>query len=39
MQAYVFSAWEQNGSLVEVYKPEPGHGEVLIKVGGAVWVC
>ena len=35
MKAYVFSAWEQNASLVEVDKPEPGHGEVLIKVGGA----
>jgi len=35
MKAYVFSVWEQSAALVEVDKPEPGHGEVLIKIGGA----
>ena len=35
MRAYVFSEWQTKAELREVPMPEPGHGEVLIKIGGA----
>lgn len=35
MRAYRFSEWKQWPELVEVATPEPGPGEVLIKVGGS----
>ena len=35
MRAYVFSEWQKKAELREVPVPEPGHGEVLIKIGGA----
>lgn len=35
MQAFRLPAWQQLPELVEVPIPEPGPGEVLIKVGGA----
>src|SRR5436190_1705917 len=35
MQAYQLVAWQQAPELREVDVPEPGPGEVLIKVGGA----
>lgn len=35
MDAYRLIEWEQPPQLVEVPVPEPGPGEVLIKVGGA----
>ena len=35
MRAYVFSQWQTKAELCEVPIPEPGHGEVLIKIGGA----
>jgi alcohol dehydrogenase, propanol-preferring len=35
MRAYQLTAWESQPELREVPVPEPGPGEVLIKVGGA----
>jgi propanol-preferring alcohol dehydrogenase len=35
MKAYQLTAWQQPPELREVGVPEPGPGEVLIKVGGA----
>jgi len=35
MLAYRFTRWQEAPELVEVPVPEPGPGEVLIKVGGA----
>src|SRR5207249_8486937 len=35
MQAYQLVEWQQEPELREVEVPEPGPGEVLIKVGGA----
>jgi alcohol dehydrogenase, propanol-preferring len=35
MRAYQLTAWQQPPELREVPVPEPGPGEVLIKVGGA----
>ena len=35
MQAFQFVAWQQPGALREVPVPEPGPGQVLVKVGGA----
>ena len=35
MQAFQFVAWQQPAELREVPVPEPGPGQVLIKVGGA----
>lgn len=35
MRAYRLSAWQQPPQLREVEMPEPGPGQVLIKVGGA----
>lgn len=35
MKAYQLTAWQQPPELREVEVPEPGPGEVLIKVGGA----
>jgi len=35
MQALQLTGWKQPGELVEVEVPEPGPGQVLIKVGGA----
>ncbi|HEY8082828.1 MAG TPA: alcohol dehydrogenase catalytic domain-containing protein [Solirubrobacterales bacterium] len=35
MKAYQLTAWQTPPQLREVEVPEPGPGEVLIKVGGA----
>lgn len=35
MQAYRMTAWQQPAELVEVPEPEPGPGEVVIKVAGS----
>jgi alcohol dehydrogenase, propanol-preferring len=35
MKAFQFVEWQQPGQLREVPVPEPGPGEVLVKVGGA----
>lgn len=35
MRAYVFSRWQSKAELREVPIPEPGPGEVLIRIGGA----
>ncbi|MDF2825461.1 MAG: alcohol dehydrogenase [Mycobacterium sp.] len=35
MKAFQFAEWQQPGRLSDVPVPEPGPGEVLIKVGGA----
>jgi propanol-preferring alcohol dehydrogenase len=35
MRAYVFSKWQTKAIMTEVPTPEPGSGEVLIKIGGA----
>lgn len=35
MKAFQFVQWQQPPQLRDVPVPEPGHGEVLIKVGGA----
>jgi alcohol dehydrogenase, propanol-preferring len=35
MEALQLTAWKQAGELVEVPDPEPGPGEVLIRIGGA----
>jgi propanol-preferring alcohol dehydrogenase len=35
MRAYVFSKWQNKAELRDVPIPEPGRGEVLIKIGGA----
>jgi alcohol dehydrogenase, propanol-preferring len=35
MKALQLTGWKQDGELVEVGVPEPGPGEVLIRVGGA----
>lgn len=35
MRAYVFSKWNSWAELREVPVPEPGRGEVLIRIGGA----
>lgn len=35
MKAFQFVQWQQPGQLREVPVPEPGPGEVLVKVGGA----
>ena len=35
MQAFQLVAWQQPPELREVPMPEPGPGEVLIKVAGA----
>jgi propanol-preferring alcohol dehydrogenase len=35
MQALQLTAWKQAGELVEVDQPEPGPGEVLVRIGGA----
>ena len=34
MYAYQIRHWEENPQLVEVEKPSPGPGEVLVKVAG-----
>jgi propanol-preferring alcohol dehydrogenase len=35
MRAYRLAGWKQGGHYVEVDQPEPGPGQVLIKMGGA----
>lgn len=35
MKAYQLVGWQQPAELRDVPVPEPGPGEVLIKVGGA----
>jgi alcohol dehydrogenase, propanol-preferring len=35
MQALQLTGWKQAGELVEVAEPEPGPGEVLVRIGGA----
>ncbi|HET8565540.1 MAG TPA: NAD(P)-dependent alcohol dehydrogenase [Solirubrobacterales bacterium] len=35
MKAYQLTAWEQPAELREVVVPEPGPGQVLVKIGGA----
>jgi propanol-preferring alcohol dehydrogenase len=35
MQAIRLTAWEQPAQLVDIPCPEPGPGEVLVRVGGA----
>jgi len=35
MQALQLTGWKQAGELVEVDQPEPGPGEVLVRIGGA----
>jgi len=35
MKAFQFKAWQQPAELVDVPVPEPGPGEVLIRIGGA----
>lgn len=35
MKAYRLTAWQHEAELVEVAVPEPGPGQVLLKVGGA----
>ena len=35
MKAFQFVEWQQPGQLRDVPVPEPGPGEVLVKVGGA----
>jgi propanol-preferring alcohol dehydrogenase len=35
MKAYRFTGWQQQPELVDVPVPEPGPGEVLIRVGGS----
>ncbi|MEJ2176511.1 MAG: NAD(P)-dependent alcohol dehydrogenase [Gammaproteobacteria bacterium] len=35
MKAYRLAGWTKGGHFVDVAKPEPGAGEVLIKMGGA----
>ena len=35
MKAFQFKAWSQPADLVDVPVPEPGPGEVLIRIGGA----
>ena len=38
MKAYRLAGWTKGGRFVDAAKPEPGPGEVLIKMGG-VGVC
>lgn len=35
MRAFRFKQWQSPAELEEVSVPEPGHGEVLIRIGGA----
>ena len=35
MKAFQFVEWQKPGQLREVPVPEPGPGQVLVKVGGA----
>jgi len=35
MKAYRLTGWKQGGQFADVPVPEPGAGEVRIKVGGA----
>lgn len=35
MQALQLTGWKQPGELVEVEQPEPGPGQVLVRIGGA----
>jgi len=35
MKAYQLTAWQQPPELRDVPVPEPGPGQVLVKVGGA----
>jgi alcohol dehydrogenase, propanol-preferring len=35
MQALQLTGWKRAGELVEVDEPEPGPGEVLVRIGGA----
>jgi propanol-preferring alcohol dehydrogenase len=35
MQAYQLTAWQQAPELVEVPDPEPGPGQVVVRIGGA----
>ncbi len=35
MRAYVFSEYQTRAKLTEVAIPEPAHGEVLVRIGGA----
>jgi propanol-preferring alcohol dehydrogenase len=35
MKAYRLAGWKQGGRYVDVEQPEPGAGEVLIRMGGA----
>jgi propanol-preferring alcohol dehydrogenase len=35
MEALQFSAWKQDAALRRVEEPEPGPGEVLVRIGGA----
>jgi len=35
MKAFQFKAWQQPAELVDIPVPEPGPGEVLIRIGGA----
>lgn len=35
MRAYQLTAWQQQPELREVDVPEPGRGEVLVRIGGA----
>lgn len=35
MRAYQLTAWQQPPEMREVEVPEPGPGQVLVKIGGA----
>ena len=35
MRAYRLAGWEQGGRYADVDQPEPGPGQVLIRIGGA----
>ena len=35
MKAFQFVEWQRPGELREVPVPEPGPGQVLVKIGGA----
>ena len=35
MKAFRFTEWLHQAELVDVPVPEPGHGEALIRIGGA----
>jgi alcohol dehydrogenase, propanol-preferring len=35
MKAYQLTKWQSEGEVREVAVPEPGPGQVLVKIGGA----